>query len=87
MKRPVLVKAGTEITCEHGHRIASVATDITDDSLLEEALFRDATQPLAAGNRLIVQFCRVCGAPWIKARTRDRLGAVGTLVHTPDGWK
>ena len=77
--QPVLIAAGTPITCGHGHIVAVVAHDlhVNQELATDDLLWRNAKPPRAGD---LFPSCAVCGAP------AHRESPLGAQLSAPDGW-
>ena len=78
--QPVLIAAGTPITCENGHTVCVTARDLHANEPLAVEMF---TRWQSAAPRVGDMFppCGVCGA------AAHREGRDGVELHTPEGWR
>jgi hypothetical protein len=79
-RQPVLIPAGTPITCENGHRVCTAAVDLHVNELLAVEMF-GAWQIAAPRGGDMFPRCGVCGAA-AHRESRD-----GVTLHTPEGWR
>jgi hypothetical protein len=78
--QPVVIAAGTPITCELGHSVGVAATDLrANEPLAVEMFVHWQTAPPRAGD--MFPRCGICGAP------AHREGEEGLELHTPEGWR
>jgi len=78
--QPVVIAAGTPITCELGHTICVAATDYrANEPLAVEMFTRWQTDPPRGGD--MFPRCHVCGA------AAYREGRDGPELHTTEGWR
>ena len=78
--QPVLIPAGTPITCESGHCVCVTAVDLLTNELLAVEMFTSwQIAPPRAGD--VFARCGVCGGA-AHRENRD-----GVTLHTPDGWR
>jgi len=78
--QPILIPAGTIITCENGRRVCTTAVDLHVNALLTAEMFTawEIAAPRAGD---MFPRCGVCGAA-AHRESRD-----GVTLHTPDGWR
>lgn len=77
-RQPVLIKAGTPITCENGHRVCTAAVDLHVNELLAVEMFWGWQ---IAAPRAGDMFPR-CGVFCGNRESRD-----GVTLDTPKGWR
>jgi hypothetical protein len=78
--QPVLIPAGTSITCELGHAVCLTASDIhANEPLAVEMFTRWQSATPHAGDTFPP--CSICGG----AAHRESPG--GVELHTPEGWR
>ncbi len=78
--QPVLIPAGTPITCEEGHTVCVTATDLLVNDLLAAEMFTSWQIAPPRGGDMFPR-CGICG------RVAHREGRDGVTLHTPDGWR
>jgi hypothetical protein len=77
--QPVLIAAGTPITCELGHVVCVTASDLhANEPLTAELFTRWRRAPPQAGDAF--PRCSVCQGP------AHREGPDGVELHTAEGW-
>ena len=77
---PVVIAAGTPITCERGHTVCLTAVDYhANDALAVEMFTRWQTDPPRVGD--MFPRCPICEAA-AHREARD-----GPELHTPEGWR
>jgi hypothetical protein len=79
-RQPVLIQAGTPITCEKGHWVCTTAVDLHVNELLAVEMF-GGWQIAAPRAGDMFPRCGVCGAA-AHRESRD-----GVTLHTPEGWR
>jgi len=79
-RQPVLIPAGSLITCAKGHRVCTTAVDLHVNELLAVEMF---TSWQIAAPRAGDMFprCGICGGA-AHRESRD-----GVTLHTPHGWR
>ena len=78
--QPILIPAGTPITCENGHVVCVTASELRVNELLAVEMFTSwQIAPPGAGD--MFPRCGSCGGA-AHRETRD-----GVSLHTPDGWR
>jgi hypothetical protein len=65
MNRPVIAKEGEVVTCEMGHRIATVRQSFGCTDLVDSHLFSFDIEPPLAGTRFDALRCQ-CGHAWCR---------------------
>jgi hypothetical protein len=78
--QPVLIPAGTRITCENGHRVCTTAVDLHVNEVVVVEMFT-AWQIAAPQPGDMFPRCGICGGA-AHRENRD-----GVTLHTPDGWR
>jgi len=78
MSKPY-AKAGEQVTCENGHPICTIATDIYQGQMFDPASLRDWVQKTPIiGTSFDMLACVHCGAAWVRSNY---------IMHFADGWR
>jgi hypothetical protein len=80
LPQPVLIPAGTLITCEKGHRVCTTAVDLHVNELLAVEMFTNWQIAAPRAGDMFPR-CGICGGA-AHRESRD-----GVTLHTPEGWR
>ena len=78
--KPIIIAAGTQITCELGHTVCVTASDLHSTEPLVVDMFarwQGATPKVGA----VFPACSICGG------AAHREGPDGVELHAPEGWR
>ena len=77
----LIAEAGTAVTCEGGHPIATVKRDIFLMSRVSLYDFDWHIESPKPGD--VFALCPICRKPFVRS---SFMGLSGSQFHTPDGW-
>ncbi len=82
----IFAKAGELVTCENGHEICEVATDLHTQAKITASQFRNWRFPIDTTPGNTVPNCPQCGAKFMGHPEPDKFPEGGKL-HVGDEWR
>ena len=67
MRRPVIARSGEQVTCENGHKIATVRRQFGSDDLVSPELFEFEDDVMTPQRGMAIDQTRCyCGKRWVR---------------------